>query len=124
MSGNGIEPIAVYLVSRHPLDYTHDMHPLRWLQTDNGFIHELRGFIGPFDPHQLSLLVDEAPAGSAWSQLLEGLLSGKIQTVVTHLAPLTSGQRQQLIGVCDCTRTKLVTPGDGGRNSILLQTNS
>ncbi len=124
MSGNGIEPIVVYMVTRHPLENTHDLNPFRWLHTDNGFIHELRGFIGPFDPHQLSILVDETPAGSAWSQLMDGLLTGKIQTVITHLAPLTSGQRQQLIGVCDCSRARLVTPGDGGRNSFLLLSHS
>ncbi|OGO17048.1 MAG: hypothetical protein A2Z14_09055 [Chloroflexi bacterium RBG_16_48_8] len=118
MSGNGIEPIVVYMVKRHPLESIYDMTPFRWLHMDNGFQKELRGYIGLFDPNQLSILVDECPAGPAWSQLMDGLLSGRIQTIITHLAPLTSGQRQQLIGVCAYSGAKLVTPGDGGRNSI------
>ena len=118
-SGNGMEPIVVYVVKRHPLESICDLSPFRWLQIDNGYMKELIGFIGIFDPDQLSVLVDEEPAGPAWFQLIDGLLSGKIQTIITHLAPLTSGQRQQLIGVCAYTGAKLVTPGDGGRNSYL-----
>jgi hypothetical protein len=118
-SGNGVEPIVVYVVKRHPLENISNLAPFRWLQIDNGYMKELRGYIGPFDPDQLSVLVDEEPAGAAWFQLIESLLSGKIQTIITHLAPLTSGQRQQLIGVCAYTGAKLVTPGDGGRNSYL-----
>jgi hypothetical protein len=35
--------------------------------------------------------------------------------VVTHLAPLSPAQRQQLIGVCAATGAQLITPGDAGR---------
>ncbi len=118
--GNGVEPIVVYVVKNHPLESIGNPAPFRWLQLDNGFMNELRGYIGLFDPNELSVMVDEGPAGQAWSQLMEGLISGKIQTIITHLAPLTSGQRQQLIGVCAYTGAKLVTPGDGGRNSYLI----
>jgi hypothetical protein len=118
-SGNGVDPIVVYVVERHPLENICSQTPFRWLQIDNGYMNELRGYIGLFDPDQLSVLVDEEPAGPAWFQVIDGLLSGKIQTIVTHLAPLSSGQRQQLIGVCAMTGAKLVTPGDGGRNSYL-----
>jgi hypothetical protein len=47
-------------------------------------------------------------------------VKGEIETVVTHLAPLSSGQRQQLIGVCAFTGASLITPGDGGRNSLRI----
>lgn len=123
-NGNGIEPIVVYVVKRHPLESTSSPAPFRWLQIDNGFMNELRGFIGLFDPDRLSVLVDEGPAGPAWTQIMDGLLSGKIQTIITHLAPLSSGQRQQLIGVCAYTGAKLITPGDGGRSSYLFISHS
>jgi hypothetical protein len=119
-TGNGVEPIVVYVIKRHPLESSANPAPFRWLHIDNGYMKELRDYIGLFDPNQLSVLVDEGPAGPAWSQLIAGLLSGNIRTIITHLAPLTSGQRQQLIGVCAYSGAKLVTPGDGGRNSYLL----
>jgi hypothetical protein len=62
------------------------------------------------------MLVDEEPAGNAWDRLLEGLLSENIQMVITHLAPLSSAQRQQLIGMCAQSGAQLITPGDAGRN--------
>ncbi len=114
-----MEPIIVYLVSRHPLETPNEDSPFKWLHTDNGFMEEIKGFVGPFNPNLLNILVDDGPAGSAWSQLMDDLVQRKVQTVITHLAPLSSGQRQQLIGVCACTGARLVTPGDGGRNSFL-----
>jgi len=119
MSGNTIEPIVIYLVNRHPLERTNESPSFRWLQMDNGFKKELSGYIGLFDSKKLSVLVDEGPAGPAWTQLMDGILSGKIETIITHLAPLSSGQRQQLIGVCAYSGARLVTPGDGGRNSYV-----
>lgn len=119
MSGNTIEPIVIYLVNRHPLERTNESPSFRWLQMDNGFKKELSGYIGLFDSKKLSVLVDEGPAGPAWTRLMDGILSGKIETIITHLAPLSSGQRQQLIGVCAYSGARLVTPGDGGRNSYI-----
>jgi hypothetical protein len=46
------------------------------------------------------------------------LLAEQIQMVITHLAPLSSAQRQQLIGVCAQTGAQLITPGDAGRNRL------
>jgi hypothetical protein len=120
LSGNEVEPIVVYMVDRHPLEKVNDFSPFRWLHPDNGFVNEITGYIGQFDPMKLSILVDQGPAGPAWTQLMNGLLEGKVVTVITHMAPLTSGQRQQLIGVCATTGARLVTPGDGGRNSFLV----
>jgi hypothetical protein len=120
VNDNGIEPIVVYMIDRHPLEQVSEPDPFRWLHPENGFVHELKGFVGPFRTEELSLLVDDAPAGPAWKQLINALVAGKIRMVVTHLAPLTSGQRQQLIGVCAFTGARLVTPGDGGRNSYLM----
>lgn len=34
--------------------------------------------------------------------------------VITHLAPLTSAQRQQLIAFCAQAGTQLITPGNAG----------
>jgi hypothetical protein len=44
--------------------------------------------------------------------------------VVTHLAPLSSAQRQQLIGICAQVGTQLITPGDAGRNRPAGKENS
>jgi len=118
-SGNGMEPIIVYMVSRHPLETQNEDSPFQWLHTDNGFMEEIKGFIGSFNPAHLNILLDDTPAGSAWFQILDGIVEGKVQTVITHLAPLSPGQRQQLIGVCAYAGARLVTPGDGGRNSFL-----
>ncbi len=108
--------IAVYHIERHPLEPTSGRDPFRWLHGDDDFLHELRGIIGPFNPANLSIMKDAGPSGPAWIQLLESLVNGDIEIVVSHLAPLSSGQRQQLIGVCTFTGASLITPGDGGCN--------
>ena len=110
------QPIVVYLIEQHPLDMPETGPLFRWLKIDNDFKRELEGLIGPFDENDLTVLVDKHPAGPAWKQLLNGLLAEQIQMVITHLAPLSSAQRQQLIGVCAQTGTQLITPGDAGRN--------
>jgi hypothetical protein len=76
---------------------------------------ELEGLIGPFDEREVIVLTDETPAGPEWDFLLENLLHEDVRMVVTHLAPLSSAQRQQLIGICAQTGTQLITPGDAGR---------
>ena len=115
---NNKSSIVVYIIDRHPLEVSRENDPFRWLHPDDGFIRDLSGIIGPFDPENLSILEDASPSGPAWNQLLDSLVSGEIGRVVTHLAPLSSGQRQQLIGVCAFTGASLITPGDGGRNSF------
>ncbi len=111
-----LQPIVVYLIEQHPLDMPEIGPAFRWLEFDNDFKRELEGLIGPFDENKLTLLVDKHPAGSAWQQMLDGLLDKRVQMVVTHLAPLSSAQRQQLIGVCAQTGAHLITPSDAGRN--------
>lgn len=113
-----LQPIVVYLIEQHPLDMPETGPLFRWLKIDNDFKRELEGLIGPFDENDLTLLVDKHPAGPAWKQLLKGLLTEQIQMVITHLAPLSSAQRQQLIGVCAQTGAQLITPGDAGRNRL------
>jgi hypothetical protein len=113
-----LQPIVVYLIEQHPLDMPETGPLFRWLKIDNDFKRELEGLIGPFDENDLTVLVDKHPAGPAWKQLLNGLLAEKIQMVITHLAPLSSAQRQQLIGVCAQTGAQLITPGDAGRNRL------
>lgn len=112
--------IVVYLVDHHPLDTGLHENPFRWLRSGDGFVQELKGIIGPSDPDDMSILKDPGPSGPAWHQMLELLEKGEIGTVVTHLAPLTSGQRQQLIRVRAFMGASLVTPGDGGRNSFTI----
>jgi hypothetical protein len=107
---------VVYLIERHPLDMPETGPLFRWLKVENDFKRELEGLIGPFDSGDLSVLVDEHPAGPEWRKLLRALLAERVQMVVTHLAPLTPAQRQQLIGVCAQTGAQLITPGDAGRN--------
>jgi hypothetical protein len=114
-----IKPVVVYLIERHPLDLPETGPVFRWLQFDNDFKRDLEGLIGPFDEDHVTLLVDKKPAGNAWDRLLDGLLSENIQMVITHLAPLSSAQRQQLIGMCAQSGAQLITPGDAGRNRSL-----
>ncbi|MCH7588553.1 MAG: hypothetical protein IIC78_11075 [Chloroflexi bacterium] len=116
------QSIAVYLVGQHPLEIPGDRAAFRWLHTNNGFLHELHELIGPFDPDKLKIIRDEFPAGPQWHTLIESVINGKIGYVVTHLAPLTSGQRQLLIGVCAHSGARLITPGDGGRNAMPANT--
>jgi hypothetical protein len=113
-----IQPIVVYLVDRHPLEMPGTGPLFRWLHLNNDYKRQLDGLIGPFDHDQLTVLVDDTPAGEAWHLLLENLLKGDVGIVVTHLAPLSSAQRQQIIGVCAEVGTRLVTPGDAGRNRL------
>lgn len=112
------QSIAVYVVDRHPLEIPGDQAAFRWLHVNNGFVKELEDLIGPFDPQKLKIVQDENPAGPQWNNLIESIVNGEIRNVITHLAPLTSGQRQLLIGVCAHSGARLITPGDGGRNAI------
>jgi hypothetical protein len=112
-----LQSIVVYLVENHPLEFPSMGPAFRWLHDGNDFKRELEGLIGPkaFDEDELSLLIDDAPGGSEWQRLLRGLLDGKVRMVVTHLAPLSSAKRQQLIGICAETGAHLITPADAGR---------
>lgn len=111
-----VQPIVLYMVRNHPLQLENGVLALRWISDDGDFRSDLRELIGPYDPQQVSVLVDDAPAGPKWQSLLEALLREEVQMVVTHLAPLSPAQRQQLIGVCAQTGTQLITPSDAGRN--------
>lgn len=111
-----LNPIIVYIIDRHPLEVSETGPFFRWLHFDNNFKRELEDIIGPYDPDKLSVLIDEKPAGSEWRTLLDHLLHEQVELVVTHLAPLSAAQRQQLIGVCAQVGAQLITPGDAGRN--------
>jgi hypothetical protein len=113
---DSVKPIVVYVIERHPLDLPQTGPLFRWIRMQEGLQSDLEALIGPFDPHQMSLLVDERPGGPQWKRLLQSLMDEKVRMVVTHLAPLSSAQRQQLIGVCDQMGSMLITPGDAGRN--------
>ena len=108
-----IHPIALYIIEKHPLAI--DDTPFEWISSDGLFHQQLEDLIGPYDPDQVSVLVDPGPAGERWRQLLEGILERRITMVITHLAPLSAAQRQQLIGVCAQAGAQLITPGDAGR---------
>ncbi len=123
-SSSPLKPIVVYLIDKHPLDIPEVGPAFRWLKYDNDFKRELKGLIGPYDESDLTVLIDKHPAGSAWQQLLGSLLNENVQMVVTHLAPLSSAQRQQLIGICAQVGTQLITPGDAGRNRPAGKENS
>jgi hypothetical protein len=111
--------ICVYIVQHHPLEIPDGDSAFRWLHLDNGYRRSLEGLIGaPFRPEDYELLVDDQPAGPGWRQLLTSLLEERVTAVVTHLAPLSAAQRQQLIGVCAQTGAQLVTPGDAGRSRL------
>jgi hypothetical protein len=108
--------IVVYMVEQHPLDLGGRQAGFRWLHSNGGSQDELRGLIGGYDVDSLSMLVDQRPAGPAWQQLLTALSAEQVKMVITHLAPLTSAQRQQLIGMCAQNGAQLITPADAGRN--------
>jgi hypothetical protein len=111
-----VRPIVVYVIDHHPLEAYRRSDPFRWLHTENGYQSQLQGLIGGYEPDHLSILVDQQPAGPAWRRMLRALVDEHVQAVVTHLAPLSPAQRQQLIGVCAQTGAQLITPGDAGRN--------
>lgn len=111
-----IHPIAIYLIERHPLESTSADQGFSWLQQDGDIQDELDDLIGPHDPSLVSLLKDDQPGGPAWDRLLEALVDEQIKMVITHLAPLSSTQRQQLIAICAQAGAQLITPGDAGRN--------
>ncbi len=113
-----LNPIVVYIVERHPLEDPLSESGFAWLDPADE-THRLEGLIGAHDPSQVSYLVDQSPGGPAWKDLLEALLQERLRMVVTHLAPLSPAQRQQLIGVCAQTGTQLITPSDAGRNRTL-----
>ncbi len=112
------QPIVVYQIERHPLEGREPRRPFRWLRSDDGFLRDLEALIGPFDPEDVAVLVDRLPAGPAWKELMGSLLEERVRMVITHLAPLTPGQRQQLIAFCAQSGTQLITPSDAGRRRI------
>jgi hypothetical protein len=107
--------ILVYIIERHPLDMPETGPLFRWIHTDRDLQPQLEALLGPHDSAEIRLLVDKIPGGTAWEELLASLLNSRASMVVTHLAPLSPAQRQQLIGVCAQTGARLITPGDAGR---------
>jgi hypothetical protein len=106
------QSIAIYVINHPRLSTPESGRLFSWLATDQATEAGLEGLLGTYDPKAIQWKVDEAPAGPAWNDLLEGLKGGRYHTVVTHLAPLTAAQRQQLIGICAICGAQLVTPGN------------
>lgn len=111
-----IHPIAVYRVEHHPLEQPDTDDGFRWIGDDQDLQRDLQNLVGPVDPDEVTVLVDDAPGGESWDRLLSALLAQQVRMVITHLAPLSSAQRQQLIGMCAQTGAQLITPSDAGRN--------
>lgn len=111
-----LQPIVLYMIKDHPLQQPDSEDGFRWIGQGDQLYRDLEDLIGPHSEEQVSILVDQHPAGDAWRRLLSALLEGRIRMLVTHLAPLTSAQRQQLIGLCDQAGVQLITPADAGRN--------
>ncbi len=107
-----VQAIAVYLIDRPPLSIPETGPLFRWLGKERDMRSDLEDLLGPYDQHSVHLLIDAVSAGAAWEELMDGLKQERFQTVVTHLAPLSSAQRQQLIGVCALSGAQLVTPGN------------
>jgi hypothetical protein len=107
-----LRSIVVYVVDPPPLS-TPKTGPLFAFLADRSKMREtLEGLIGPHDPEAVALLVERRPGGPAWEALLDGIRQEQVETLVTHLAPLSSAQRQQLIGMCALSGVQLVTPGN------------
>jgi hypothetical protein len=113
-----IRPIVLYFIERHPLDSTDPEQTFRWLTQMEPQSEELEALIGPHEEEEIVVLIDQEPGGPNWALLLQSLLEAKVTMVVTHLAPLSSAQRQQLIGICDQMGAQLITPGDAGRSRL------
>jgi len=113
---NSQHSIVVYIVKGHPLDIPGEPHAFEWIHGNHSFDKELEDLLGRFDPAHVALIDDPLPGGEGWQALLAGLLHDQVNIVVTHLAPLASAQRQQLIGICAQVGAHLVTPSDAGRN--------
>ncbi len=107
-----LQSIVVYVVDPPPLSFPENAPLFPWL-ADPGSMHEnLDGLLGPHDPDSVVLLIDDTPGGPAWESLLEEIREERVQVLVTHLAPLSAAQRQQLIGMCALSGVQLVTPGN------------
>jgi hypothetical protein len=109
--------VAVYIVKHHPLEVQPETS-FEWLDLDANVEAQLEALAGEIQLERVEYFIDEQPAGPAWKRLINALQSERIRQVITHLAPLSSAQRQQLIGVCADMGTHLVTPSDAGRNRI------
>jgi len=107
-----LQSVAVYVVDPPPLSSPGAEPIFPWLATRSAMKEALETLIGPHDEEAVVLLVDPQPAGAAWEVLLQGIREERFQVVVTHLAPLSSAQRQQLIGMCALSGAQLVTPGN------------
>ena len=111
-----LRPIVVYRIEQHPLDVREAGPRFPWLGSDDNVEKVVEELIGAYDPEDTTLLIDKHPAGPAWREILQALTEGRVRMVITHLAPLSSAQRQQLIGLCAQSGARLITPGDAGRN--------
>ncbi len=111
-----IRSIVVYLIRQHPLDGSGREPIFHALGFRGDLRRKVEDLIGEHDPDDISLLVDKHPAGPGWRVLLQALLEERVSMVITHLAPLSSAQRQQLIGICAEHGAQLITPADAGRN--------
>ena len=107
--------IAIYIIRHHPLQ-VESGSSFEWIDLDTDLQSQLQGLAGDIQLEEVEIFEDEQPAGPAWARLIAALQSERIQQVITHLAPLSSAQRQQLIGVCADMGAHLVTPSDAGRN--------
>ncbi|MFP3853920.1 MAG: hypothetical protein ACLFWD_06465 [Anaerolineales bacterium] len=116
MQRSKIQPIAIYILERHPLEQGGQASSFRWLDSSGDLHQEIAKLIGPHDSDQVTLLIDPSPGGLAWDQLLTALMKEQLRMVITHLAPLSVTQRQQLIALCAQTGAQLITPADAGRN--------
>jgi hypothetical protein len=106
------QSIAVYVVDRPRLARPETGPLFGWLRDEDERRAGLEALLGPHDPAAVTFLIDKHSSGPAWVELLDGLKEERFQVVVTHLAPLSSAQRQQLIGVCALSGAQLVTPGN------------
>lgn len=109
--------VAVYIIRRHPLQVQSGAS-FEWIDLEADLESQLQGLAGDIRLDDVELFEDEHPAGPAWERLIAALKSERIRQVITHLAPLSSAQRQQLIGVCADMGAHLVTPSDAGRNRL------
>ena len=107
-----VQTIAVYLIDRPRLSIPETGPLFRWLGAARDLRSDLEDLLGPHDAQSAHLLVDTEAGGPSWTELLDGLRQERFHTVLTHLATLSSAQRQQLIGVCALSGAQLVTPGN------------
>ncbi|MDX1600826.1 MAG: hypothetical protein R3191_04865, partial [Anaerolineales bacterium] len=71
-----LQPIVLYKIKDHPLQQPGSEDEFRWIGQGEDLHRDLEALIGPHAEEEVSVLVDQQPAGEAWGRLIDALLEG------------------------------------------------